>query len=193
MNKWIYALALVSAVSTSAKAAECKFSPPSVVMHASVPAASQRLALAGPNRLELGLGQTPAILSHSNGVLIAKYGNGAILSSRQLSISAVRSEIDGALSLPDFIRLVFLGDAPAASSKDKLEAQAVRDGLSLECSQPTYSQLDNVDLFGYTQTRVSGDRYHGYYILDGNVVHYIDIRSTDAFAKHIISTLHKRN
>lgn len=193
MNKWICAVSLIIGFGINAQADECKFAPPAAITHTPAPINSQRLVLAGPNKLELGLGQTPVTLAQSKDMLIARYSNGATFSSRQLSLSEVRSGAESTLSLPDFIRLVFQGDVPKASTEDNQEAQAIRAGLKLGCSHPSYREVDGVEVFAYTQTRTGGERYHGYYILDGSIVHYIDISATDAFANQIISTLHKRN
>ncbi|WP_462380572.1 hypothetical protein [Pseudomonas sp. Marseille-QA0892] len=193
MKKWIFTIALVCTMASYAQSEPCGYTPPEAVEHSPNPISSQRLVLGGPNRLELGLVQAPHTFAHSRDILIAKYANGATFASRQLAESEVRTESNSALSLPDFVRLMFLGAAPAASRQDQKEAQVLRDALRLGCSDPSYRWLDGVDVFGYIQTRQGGERYHAYYVIDGDIVHYLDISGTDAFAEQIISTLHKRN
>lgn len=192
MKKWIFAAALLAGFNAGALAETCRYTPPPVTPLPSTAIDSPRLVLTGPTVLELGLAQTPATLAHGPDLLIAKYANGALLSHRELSGEELRPDTSSSLSLPDYVRLLFLQTMEGATEQDRQEATLQREALRLGCSVVTHHLLDGVEIFSYSQTRIGGERYHAYFILTGNIVHYLDVVATDAFAKRIISTLKKR-
>lgn len=192
MKKWIFAFTLLSGFGINAQAESCSYSAPQATVLTSISIDSQRLVLTGPTVLEMGLVQTPVTLAHGPDLLIAKYANGTTLSHREMNAEELRSGSDSALSLADYVRLLFLGEVAGATDMDEQEAQTQRDALRLGCSAVAYKTLDDVEIFSYAQTRMQGERYHAYFILVGDVVHYLDVTGTDAFANRIISTLQKR-
>jgi hypothetical protein len=192
MKKWIFAAALLAGGNANVVAETCPYTPPKITPLPSIAISSQRLVLAGPAVIELGLAQTPETLAHGPGLLIAKYENGAVLSHRELQPHELRFNTSSSLTLPAYIRLLFLQDVEGATDLDRQEALMQRVALRFGCDVVAHHLVDGLDVFSYSQTRSGGDRYHAYFILSEGVVHYLDVVGTDAFARRVISTLKKR-
>lgn len=192
MYRWIVLLFLAVAFAANGKES-CSDS----VLHSPLPAAQaaegQTLLLAGKTRLEVGLGETVGTIGRLPELLIVKYRDGAILSHRWMEQAELREAQSSELAFVDFIRLVFRQDVLGASSADRTEADAVWNALASGCINARHYQLSGTDLFAYSQTRGGGERYHAFYILDDDLVHYLDIRGEDALADHLLATLKKRD
>lgn len=191
MYRWIGLLLL-----TAALAANGQESCSESVAEASPPAAQaaegQALLLAGKGRLELDLGKSAVTIARLPEMLIVKFADGATLSHRWMAPSELREDPCSDLPFVDFIRLVFRKDVYGASSADRDEADAVWGAMVSGCINARHYQLFGTDLFTYSQTRANGDRYHAFFILDDDVVHYLDIRGDDALADYLLATLKKR-
>lgn len=167
------------------------------VAESSLPAAQaadgQTLRLAGKGRLELDLGESAVTIARLPEMLIVKYADGATLSHRWMAPSELREDQSSDLPFVDFIRLVFRKDVSVASSADRAEADAVWRAMVSGCIKARHYQLSGTDLFTYSQTRAGGERYHAFFILDDDAVHYLDILGSDSLADRLLGTLRKRD
>lgn len=191
MKKWIFSAALFVGVNANVLAETCHYTPPKPTPLPSTDVSPPRLVLSGPAVLELGLAQMPEMLAHGPDLLIAKYSDGTVLSHRELNPHELRSDALSSLSLPAYVRLLFLGDVDGAAELDRQEAQMQRNALGFGCDVVAHYMIDGLEIFSYSQTRYGGKRYHAYFILSEGVVHYLDVAGADAFAKSIISSLRK--
>ena len=191
MTRWIGLLFL-----TAAFAANGQESCSDSVVESSLPTAraaeGQTLLLAGKARLELDLGEKAMTLARFPEMLIVKFADGATLSHRWMAPSELREDQSSDLPFVDFIRLVFRKNVSDASTADRAEADAVWHAMVSSCINARHYQLSDTDLFTYSQTRASGGRYHVFFILDDDVVHYLDIHGDDALADHLLATLKDR-
>ena len=191
MSRWIGLFLLAAAFAASGQDV-CSDS----VAEASLPAAQAAdgpaLFLAGKGRLELDLGKSAVTIARLPDMLVLKFADGAALSHRWMESSELRDNQSTQLAFVDFIRLVFRKDVAEASPADREEADAVWSALVSGCINARHYQLAGMDLFTYSQTRASGERYHGFFVLDDDLVHYLDIHGDDALAEHLLATLKKR-
>lgn len=192
MSKWIGLLLLTVAVAANGNQT-CNNSVLETELPVSKTIEGQTLVLAGPARLELNPGETAMTIAHLPEMLIAKYPDGASLSHRWMEESEMREDHSSKLAFPDFIRLVFRANVRDASDTDRKEADAVWDTMTSGCINARHYQLSGTDIFTYSQTRASGERYYAFFILDDRIVHYLDIRGNDALANNVLATLNKRD
>lgn len=191
MYRWIGLLLLTTALAATGQES-CSESVAEASLPAAQAAEGQALLLAGKARLELDLGEKAVTIARLPEMLIVKYADGATLSHRWMAPSELREDHSSQLAFVDFIRLVFRKDVFDASSADRTEADAVWGAMAAGCINARHYQISGTDLFTYSLTRASGDRYHAFFILDDDVVHYLDIRGDDALADHLLATLKKR-
>src|SRR5690606_17491529 len=81
---------------------------------------------------------------------------------RWMAPSELREDQSSDLPFVDFIRLVFRKDVSDAPSADRAEADAVWSAMVSGCIDARHYQLAGTDLFTYSQTRTSGERYHAF-------------------------------
>ena len=191
MYRWIGLLLLTAALAATGQES-CSESVAEASLPAAQAAEGQALLLAGKARLELDLGEKAVTIARLPEMLIVKFADGATLSHRWMAPSELREDHSSQLAFVDFIRLVFRKDVFDASSADRTEADAVWGAMVSGCINARHYQISGTDLFTYSQTRANGDRYHAFFILDDDVVHYLDIRGDDALADHLLATLKKR-
>ena len=167
------------------------------VTEASLPTAQaaegQTLLLAGKGRLALDLGKSAETIAHLPEMLIVKFADGATLSHRWMDSSELRDNQSTQLAFVDFIRLVFRKDVAEASPADREEADAVWSALVSGCIDARHYQLAGTDLFTYSQTRAGGERYHAFFILDDDLVHYLDVAGSDSLADALLAGLRIRD
>lgn len=167
------------------------------VTEASLPAAQaaegQTLLLAGKGRLALDLGKSAETIAHLPEMLIVKFADGATLSHRWMAPSELREDQSSDLPFVDFIRLVFRKDVSDAPSADRDEADAVWRAMVSGCIDARHYQFAGTDLFTYSQTRTSGERYHAFFILDDDLVHYLDVLGSDSLADALLAGLRIRD
>ena len=191
MPRWI-GLGLL-AIAFTAQSQECSEIAPAIQLAPADVIEGQRLALPGQARLQFGLGDNATTFAHTPDILIIKYGDGAVLSHRQLAESEMRSAKPGSLSFDDFIRLVFKVDVPGRSDADLEEAKAIWGSIEPGCKTANHYRRDGIDIYTYSQVRAGNEQYSAFFILDGDIVHYIDVTNSDALASDVLSTLGKRN
>ena len=192
MTRWIGSLFLTAALAANGQEI-CSGS----VAEASLPAAQaaerQTLLLAGKGRLALDLGKSAVTIAHLPEMLIVKFADGATLSHRWMAPSELREDQSSDLPFVDFIRLVFREDVSDAPSADRAEADAVWRAMVSGCIDARHYQLAGTDLFTYSQTRAGGERYHAFFILDDDFVHYLDVLGSDSLADALLAGLRIRD
>lgn len=191
MSKWI-GLLLLTVAATANGNQTCSNSVLEAEPPVSKAVEGQTLVLAGPTKLELNPGETALTIAHLPEMLIVKYPDGTTLSHRRMDESEMREDHASELAFADFIRLVFRTNMRDASNADRKEADAVWGAMTSGCINARHYHLSGTDIFTYSQTRASGERYHAFFILDDNIVHYLDIHGSDALADNVLSTLNKR-
>ena len=191
MYRWVGLLLLITTFAANGQES-CGDSVADASLPAAQAAEGQTLVLAGEGRLALDLGKSAETIAHLPEMLIVKFADGATLSHRWMAPSELREDQSSDLPFVDFIRLVFRKNVSDASTADRAEADAVWHAMVSSCINARHYQLSDTDLFTYSQTRASGGRYHVFFILDDDVVHYLDIHGDDALADHLLATLKDR-
>lgn len=173
-------------------AGECAL-PTQATERAERPIESQRVVLPGTQKLEFGLGSGAETFAHSNGMLLVKYADGAMLGHRMLAESELRGDGAYQLSPSDFIRLIFTDAVDAASGQDRQDAQAHRAAIQVGCTAVQRYTIGNADVYGYAQQRANGQHYQALFVINDDSVHFVDITVSDALAATVISTLRQRD
>lgn len=192
MPKWIGLLLLTVALTAQGRE-ECNVLSSPIELPSPKAIEGQTLMLAGPGRLQLGLGSEAATFAHAPEILMVRYPDGATLSHRRLAETELRVDPAGELPFSDFIRLVFKAEVLDASDADRKEADMVWNSIEQGCTSAKYYRLDGIDIFTYSQTRIGNERYHAFFIIDGGIVHYIDVIDSDTLGPEILATMSKRN
>lgn len=191
MYRWVGLLLLITTFAANGQGV-CSDSVADASLPAAQAAEGKTLLLAGKGRLALDLGKSAETIAHLPEMLIVKFADGATLSHRWMAPSELREDQSSDLPFVDFVRLVFREDVSDAPSADRAEADAVWSAMVSGCIDARHYQLAGTDLFTYSQTRASGERYHAFFILDDDIVHHLDIRGDDALAERLLATLKKR-
>lgn len=190
MYKWSGLVALLI-VGSPAWASDCSL-PVKITEHSPRLIESQRLLLPGAAKLQFALGQAADTFAHLGDLLLVKYDDGAHLSYRILDPAEFRTRASR-LALPDFIRLVFGKPVANANADDLADARAHQDAIRAGCRSFEHYRLDDIEVYGYGQTRSGNEPYHALFVLDGPDVHFIDIRGSETLPEQVVSTLSKRN
>ncbi|NLC01148.1 MAG: hypothetical protein GX789_07770 [Pseudomonas formosensis] len=192
MYRWVGLLLLIATFAANGQES-CRDSVADASLPTAQAAEGQTLLLAGKGRLALDLGKSAETIAHLPEMLIVKFADGATLSHRWMAPSELREDQSSDLPFVDFVRLVFREDVSDAPSADRDEADAVWRAMVSGCIDARHYQLAGTDLFTYSQTRASGERYHAFFILDDDLVHYLDVLGSDSLADALLAGLRIRD